>query len=173
MAFQNSTGSYAVWSLQRFTGRQPPRATGVFPLGRQAWFQRNQRGGGNPGSLESQRVCSSSRPYLQLEGKFMLESPEVIQLLPQRHQGVLLLADILLQHLHSQLHLLPHADLHLQFFLHILPPNVNKLLIFSFLNEAPTMKFHRKRCKLQHSQVWIFGQNSYKLSFDAEKLTKE
>lgn len=64
--------------------------------------------------------CTSRAPYLQLERQFMLEGPEIVQLLSECHQRILLLTDILLQHLHGQLHLLPHADLRLQLLLHVL-----------------------------------------------------
>lgn len=65
-------------------------------------------------------VHMSAAAHLWLVLQLMVERPQVVQLLTQLHQGVMLLADVLLQHLHGQLHLLLHANLHLQLPLHVL-----------------------------------------------------
>lgn len=61
-----------------------------------------------------------SLPHLCLVEKLLVDGAEVFELLPKLHQGILLLTDVLLQHLHGHLHLLLHPNLHLQFLLHIL-----------------------------------------------------
>lgn len=60
------------------------------------------------------------QPHLCLVEKLLIDGAEVFKLLPKLHQGILLLTDVLLQHLHGHLHLLLHPNLHLQFLLHIL-----------------------------------------------------
>lgn len=71
------------------------------------------------------RCCSEggdweSPPHLCLVEKLLVDGTEVFKLLPELHQGILLLADVLLQHLHGHLHFLFHPNLHLQLLLHIL-----------------------------------------------------
>lgn len=66
-------------------------------------------------------VCGGgSQPHLCLVEKLLVDGAEVFELLPKLHQGILLLTDVLLQHLHGHLHLLLHPNLHLQFLLHVL-----------------------------------------------------
>lgn len=65
-------------------------------------------------------VVGGSQPHLCLVEKLLVDGAEVFKLLPKLHQGILLLTDVLLQHLHGHLHLLLHPNLHLQLLLHIL-----------------------------------------------------
>lgn len=90
-----------------------------------------------PQTSQNQGPHSLSFIYLQLKGKLVFKSSEIIQLLPQGHQGILLLTDILLQHLHSQFHLLPHADLQLQLLFNVLPQTQTNGLCPSSIKQMP------------------------------------
>lgn len=74
----------------------------------------------SPPTLGVKVVVGGSQPHLCLVEELLVDGTEVFQLLPKLHQGILLLTDVLLQHLHRHLHLLLHPNLHLQFLLHIL-----------------------------------------------------
>lgn len=53
-------------------------------------------------------------------GKLVVDPAQIVQLLSELRQRVVFLTHVLLQHLHGELHLLSHPDLHLQLLLHVL-----------------------------------------------------